>query len=297
MKLEQLKSKLSYLKKNKWPILNMIQVLPDGLQCSDLETDIEIKNNYGLSEGLQKLDTLGLLPSDKSLESEFPPLFITNNHARDNVTVKLDDLFYCLKFASSDETRLYLNCVAFDNSAMVAIDGHTLKSFKTKELSESYLIPKTSLKVLEGLIKGFKIKETITFSFDDSFAYSDNEFFSFKARLIKREFPKWTSVIPVKFQNNFLMTDLPSLKTIKPLLNPKTSMVKIVSINKKLSLVIPEQDLNYPIGEYQGENFQLGINMNYLERACNGEKLVCVKFNNELSPLEINNAIVMPMKI
>jgi DNA polymerase III sliding clamp (beta) subunit (PCNA family) len=297
MKLEQLKSKLSYLKKNKRPILNMIQVLPNGLQCTDLETDIKIKNNYGLNEGLQKLDALGLLPSDKSLEGEFPQLFITNKHARDNVTVKINDLFYCLKFASSDETRLYLNCVAFDNSNMVAIDGHTMKTYKTEQLSESYLIPKTSLKVLEGLIKGFKIKETITFSFDDSFAYSDNEFFSFKARLIKREFPKWQTVVPVKFKYNFLMSDLPSLKTIKPLLNPRTSIIKIVSENKKLTLVIPDQDLSYPIGEYQGENFQLGINMNYLERACNGEKLVCVKFNNELSPLEINNAIVMPMKI
>jgi DNA polymerase III sliding clamp (beta) subunit (PCNA family) len=150
---------------------------------------------------------------------------------------------------------------------------------------------------LEGLIKGYKIKNDITFKFYDSFAYADNEFFSFKARLIQREFPKCKSVVPVKFQYNFLMSDLPSLKTIKPLLNPKTSMVKIVSLNKKLMLTIPSQELSYPIGEYQGEDFELGVNMNYLERACNGEKLVCLKFNNSLGPLEINKAIVMPLKI
>jgi DNA polymerase III sliding clamp (beta) subunit (PCNA family) len=297
MKLEQLKTKLNYLKKNKRPILNMVQVTVDGLQCTDLETDIKIKNTFSLNQGLQKLDSLGLLPSSNDMINEYPELFLKTDYSRDTVTVKIDDLFYCAKFASNDETRLYLNCVAFDSGYMVGIDGHTMKTYKTKKLDESYLIPRTSLKVLDGLIKGYKIKGDITFNFDDSFAYVDNEFFSFKSRLIKREFPKWQTVVPAKYKYNLLMSDLPSLKTIKPLLNPKTNIVHVTSVNKKLSLVIPNQDLSYPIGEYQGDDFTLGVNMTYLERACNGEKLVCLKFNNELAPLEINNAIVMPIKV
>lgn len=294
IELNALKTKLAFIKKSPRPILGYVEVNDKGLTCTDLETYVCIKDSMGLAHGYQKLDTIGLVPS---IQSDDYPLTDFNIEApRDHVTVKLDELFYCLKFASSDETRLHLNGVAFDNGHMVAIDGHTLKVYKSKELSESYIVPRTSLKVLEGLVKAYKIKGEITISFDDAFAIIHTEHFKFKARLIKREFPKWSGAVPAKFTQDLMLTNLPALKDIKPLLNAKTNAVHIVCVDKKLSLKFPDHDNSYDLGEYNGDDFKIGINMKYVDRACNGEKTVNLKFNQAMAAIEINKAIVMPLK-
>jgi DNA polymerase III sliding clamp (beta) subunit (PCNA family) len=298
---KKLKTKLKFINgKYARPILKHIEVTPHGLTCTDLETSIFIKDTFNLAVGYQHIDTLGLAPSipqDSFPQDSFPLISFDVDAPEDHVTVKLHDLFYCSKFASNDETRLHLNCVAFDSGHMIGIDGHTMRTFPTTTLSESYLIPRTSLKVLEGLIKGYKVKGDVTIIFKEGHAFINTDFFTFKARLIQREFPKWKLVVPKKFANILTLSNIPKYSAIKPLLNKRTNAVHIICENEKLSLVIPGHELSFDLGTYLGKDFIIGINMAYLERACNGQSTVEFKFNNELSPLLINEAIVMPLKV
>lgn len=294
-KLETLKSKLSFIKKRGVrPILGNVKISKDGLTCTDLETYLFIKESYGLKEGFQGLEVLGLVPSVSDID--YPTIDFNIDNPADHVTVKLEDLFYCNKFASSDETRLYLNCVAFDNSHMVGINGHIMKTYKTKELSKSYLIPKTSLKILEALTKTYKIKGMVTISFDSDFATIHTEFFKFKARLIQREFPKWQSVVPAKYLQSVKLSGIPKMSLVKPLLNKSTKAVKIECLEGKILLSVPNHDLKFNLGTHESD-FCIGVNMEYLETASNGLNTVELKFNNSLSPLLINEAIVMPLRV
>lgn len=295
IKLETLKSKLSFIKKRGVrPILGNVQITKDGLTCTDLESYVFVKSNYGLNEGFQGIEVLGLVPSVSDID--YPAIDFDINYNKEHVTVKLDELFYCNKFASDDETRLYLNCVAFDNSHMVGINGHILKSYKTKELTGSYLVPRTSIKVLEGLIKAYKMKGSIDIYFESDFAIIDTEYFKFKARLIQREFPKWQSVVPAKYLQTVKLSGIPKLSVVKPLLNKSTKAVKIECIDGKILLSITGHDLKFNLGTHDSD-FSLGINMSYLDITCNGKESVELKFNNSLVPLLINDAIVMPLKL
>lgn len=302
MKLEQLKTKLRHLKKAYRPILNHVHISNLGIYCTDLETNILIKNNYGLKEGLKLLDTLSTeidLPSNVEI-SEYPIIDVDKIKG-ETITVKIDDLFRVNQFSSNDETRMFLNCVCFDVDHMVAVDGHKLKAIELdKKLKHSYLVPNTSLKILKGLLGGYKIKDTISFKLSENYAWIDNEFFTMKIRLITREFPKWRTILPKKFEYEFKIDKPIDFKALKPVINKYNKRIILESVSGTVYLKLDE------VKDYQGiiigtcsssENFIIGVNAEYLDLAANGEKQYSVKFNSSLSPLLINEAIVMPLKV
>jgi DNA polymerase III sliding clamp (beta) subunit (PCNA family) len=296
MNLKTLKTKLSFIKKQHRSNLRLIEVLSgEGMYCTDLETYVHIKDTFGMIDGFQNIETFGILPSVKSDESVSDKDF-TAPKKSEQVTVKLDDLFYCNKFSSSDETRLHLNTVAFDNSNMISINCHVLKKYETKKLKNTYLVPRVSIKILEGLVKSYKIKGDITIKFSSHFAFIDTSHFALKARLINRDFPKWQSVIPTQFKTIVTLNSLPRLVDIKPLLDKRGLSVVIECLDGNITLKIPNHDFSYKIGQHS-EDFRVGFNMGYIELVRNNMADITLKFNNELSACEINNAIVMPLKV
>lgn len=299
MNLKQLKPKLSFIKKNSRPRLTQIKVTKTGLECTDLETFVRIKDNYGMSEGLQNYSTLGLTNSSNDVD-EYPTHNVDTDH-RDFILIDLVKIEECLKYASKDETRLYLNGVAINAGHLVATDGHTMKSYELGEkLEHNYIMPSSSLKVLIKLLKGYKLKGLVRITLNEQWATVDNSQFTLSMRLIQRDYPKWQNIVPTKYSKLIEINDFNKVVEAKELFKETRSYSsRLSAINGEVYL-IPK---NYPdnrflIGTcFAGEDFELGFNYSYLVRASNKKNEFTIKFNNELSPCEVNNAIVMPLKL
>lgn len=298
MNLKQLKPKLNFIKKNARPILTMVKVTKNSLEVNDLETYVTIKKNYGLSEGLHRYDTLGLVAGEGTDINEYP-LAPIGTH-QDVILVSLSDLEHTLKYASKDETRLHLNGVAIDGGFMVATDGHTLNRVKLeKETSRNYIMPRNSLTILIKLLKGYKLTGLIRIEFNDSHALVENAQFKVSMRLIERDFVRWQAIIPTKgFLNEIDVSEMPDFKDFKLLLNKRSNACIIKASEGYVSLVPKlHPDNSYVIGAYTGDDFELGFNFDYLVRAAKKDKSFKIKFNNLLSPCEVNGSIVMPLKL
>ena len=307
--LKKLKTVLNFVKKSSRPILQKALVTEKGLMVSDIDTNILIKNNFDLKEGLYELDTLGLVKYPLDLDkNEFPllpiiPDYKLINHAPLDIDLKTIDRF--LKFTSKDPTRLHLNAVALTVNGLVATDGHRM-IFKEGEynLENSILIPSDSLKKLIKVAKKFKITEFKIF-FDNDWAYVENEYFAVSMRLIQREFPRWQAVIPSKTRMEFTINKWIDFKTIKPLLDKKNPKARIFSSEGELFLEIINPEVNhdelFSIG-HSNDEINFGINVKYLDELIGKNKELTFRYNNELSPIisSIENefkAIVMPVKL
>lgn len=298
MNLKQLKPKLNFIAKNVRPRLTQIKVNKDSLECHDLETYVKIKNNYGMSEGLQNFKTLGLTNSTNDVD-EYPTLNIDRFHT-ESLLIDLDKLETCLKFASKDETRLYLNGVAINKSHLVATDGHTLKAYKIDDhLESNYIMPRTSLTVLIKLLKGFKYKGIVRLELNETWASVDNAKFTFSMRLIQREFPNWKNVIPQGYNHIIKIDNFNITKEAKPLFKEckRSNACRMVGSEGSVFL-IPR---NYPnerflIGKCD-HDFEIGFNYSYLERGADKKNAFTFKYNGDLLPCEFNEAIIMPLKL
>lgn len=301
--MSTLKKVLPIIKKFKSktrPILQNVLVTNNTILMNDFETFLQIKNAFGLDNGLHNIDTLGLVgPTDLDV-TEYPikNFIIDPVDTVENVTVEiLEDL---LKYASEDETRLHLNGVAVNNSHLVAVNGHILKKYPIEETTGNYIIPRTALKLLVRLAKKFKGVESFDFKLNEEYLVLDNEFFSASVRLINGEYPKWEIVIPRKLENEFHVTNWINFKEIKPLLNKFNNKSYFEYENGKVNLVIEPESIDpvkFEVGT-SGVPFEnLGFNCKYLEIASNNQKEFTVKFNNAISPCEVNGAIVMPLKL
>ena len=298
MNLKQLKPKLNFIKKNARPILTMVKVTKNSLEVNDLETYVTIKYNHGLSEGLHRYDTLGLVAGEGAANLDEYPLAPIGTY-QDVILVSLSDLEHTLKYASKDETRLQLNGIAIDSGYMVATDGHTLNRVKLNEkTSRDYIMPRTSLTVLIKLLKGYKLTGIVRIEFNDSHALVENAQFKVSMSLMERDYPKWQAIIPISFKNEIDVSDMPDFKDFKLLLDKRSNACSIKASEGYVCLVPKlHPDNSYVIGAYTGDDFELGFNFDYLVRAANKDKSFKIKFNKLLRPCEVNGSIVMPLKL
>lgn len=298
--VKKLKPKLSQFKKaGKYrPICGQALVESDGLYMSDLECWLHVKDTFGLGEGFQDIDTLGLLDSVQDNVQEFP-VFPSLNNVKDSVHVDYKELEDLNNYASDDETRLHLNGVCFDDLNIVATNGHILKcSPLYKELEQSYIIPKTGVELLVKLCKLYKIVNDVQLSFNENYVVVNTVNFDLTIRLIKREFPNWKRIVPETYKHTMFMTEFPKLKDIKPLLDGRSMGVKLLCEGGMVKLVCPKHDKEINVkGTCTLEDFEIGFNARYLDIASQGHKEFEIKFNSELAPCEVNGAIVMPLKL
>lgn len=299
MNLKQLKPKLNFIAKNMRPILTQIKVTKNALECTDLETYVKIKNDYGMSEGLQNYTTLGLVNSSNDV-TDYPMNNIDRDH-RDVLNIDMSKLERCLQFASKDETRLYLNGVAVNDGHLVATDGHTMKAYELGEKFEhDYILPSTSLKVLIKLLKGYKLTGLVKLELNEQWATVDNAQFTFSMRLIQRDYPKWQAIVPTSYAHEVIINNFDILKDAAPLFKETRSHGAIMKGREGLVYLIPQKypDSKFLIGACAVEcDFEMGFNYSYLVRAANRENIFMFKYNNELAPCEFNEAIVMPLKL
>jgi DNA polymerase III sliding clamp (beta) subunit (PCNA family) len=300
MNLKQLKPKLNFIAKNMRPILTQIKVTKNALECTDLETYVKIKNDYGMSEGLQNYSTLGLVNSSNDI-TDYPMTSVDRDH-RDVLNIDMSKLERCLQFASKDETRLYLNGVAVNNGHLVATDGHTMKAYELDtKFEHNYILPSNSLKVLIKLLKGYKLTGLVRLELNEQWATVETAQFTCSMRLIQREYPKWRNIVPTSFNHTIAIDNFDAIKEAAPLFKEckRSFASKMIGENGKVYL----SPKNYPdqkflIGACAVEcDFEMGFNYSYLVRAANKKNQFTFKYNNELAPCEFNEAIVMPLKL
>lgn len=123
-------------------------------------------------------------------------------------------------FVSSEETRYYLNGVAFefgnDDDGMVraiATDGHRLGSRQTTPSApiksrETIIIPRAAIKAISALAAG----KEVTLSVDDTKAELAFGDFVIRTKLIDGTFPDWRRVVP---KGPFKEFELDGAKIIK----------------------------------------------------------------------------------
>lgn len=292
--LKQIKPIFNFIEKNTKSMLRNIMVNANGMIAYDFETMILIKDNYGLRHGFQEHSTLGLLDSFTTDEDDYPLMDLSVEGSK--VTMSLGIIESLLPFASKDETRIFLNGIAINAGHFVATDGCCLKAIKVESELEC-IIPATSLKILVRLLKLYKIKDSFDCSVNDEYFTVSNEHFTFKARLIQRDFAKWQAVIPRAYISEMHIVEWIDYKELKPLFNMKSSC-SLECKEGKVILNIIGRDKSYVVGHCEPEmNEVLGFNVTYIERAAAGSRSFKIKFNNALASTEINEAIVMPLRL
>lgn len=304
MKLGTLKSNLSFTKSisKQRPACGVIRVTKDSIEAFDLETYVVIHDTLELEPGYYDIKALGLVGPVSELKEPFPTNISSKLKEVEKVTLPIEQLFRCNEFSSRDETRRCLNGVAFDDGHIVAVDGHRMIKFETsKKLKNQYIFPRPSLTVLEKFAKSFKVKGDVTVRFGDDFAWVITDKFTLKARLIKREFPRWQTIVPKNYRMSVELKNMPSLKELKPLLSKRTSGIVLTAGCGVVTLTVgdqPKEKFSREVGVWHNQDeFRVGFNMEYLETALDGNTSGVLRINNELSACEVNGCIVMPLKV
>jgi len=295
--LKQIKPLLDFIKKNHRPILTKVRATNETLSVTDLETTIIFHDNYGLDVGLHDVNTLGLIPGNTKDFQDFPLIDTSTENFIDKVFLNQETIEAIIPFTSKDETRPYLNGMAINDGHFVATDGHTLRAIKmTGKLNENYIIPATSLKILLKLIKKFKVKNELLCFLDNGYLITEAADFSFKCRLIQREYPKWQNITPSKFQNTLKIDNWIDFKELKPLFNTRNFACILTNIENSIILKIKGHVNQYIIGKTD-LNFEVGFNVTFIEKAIEKKTSFNIEYNGPLSPTLINGAIIMPLKV
>ena len=175
--LKQLKPLFNYAKKQTRPLLTRIVVDNVSIKITDLETTIRIQDNFGLKVGYHDINTLGLTKPIENIEDikDYPYyLFDFKIDELYSLKISQETIQSFLPFCSKDETRIYLNGIA-----IVATNGHILKFEPlANKTDHSFIIPYTSLVILNTLLKKYKIKDDITMLFNEECLIINHEYFN-----------------------------------------------------------------------------------------------------------------------
>lgn len=304
--LKQIKPLFSFLK-NIRPILTHLKVDQDGIKCTDLETSLLIKNNYNLV-GYYNYNTIDLKIENKSIDSDDYPTVNFNPSNNRFFEVNLTQLKNLMLHVSKDETRPNLGTIAFiaEDKFLYATDGHTAfrQNVKYENIKEDILITRNSLKILIALLSKYKIKENIKLTFNEGFCYLNNEHFTFKARLLDREYPKIKNIFPVKTTKKFIIKNWIDYKSVKKCLNIHNTVILKLKNGEVILTVILEDDIIFSsvIGICDSElNEEIGYNCGYLNNIIGTRKEVIFRYNNNTTPTifehEDNIGLIMPCRL
>ncbi len=199
------------------------------------------------------------------LSAELPTLDLLKAIDKVEYAISKEDTRYALQgmFVHEVEGRTHF----------VGSDGHRLALFwKNSPFPMDLLIPKKSLKVLEGLLKdqlgGVQAGK------DESFAHFKGEDWTLSVRLLEGEYPDYMAVIPSRFNHEVLLRKeevLGSLKRLSAIAESSAFPVKLTFADNLAILEI--SDPEYGEGrdeldvEYAGEPVDIGFNGKYLIEA------------------------------
>lgn len=293
-------------------ILDICRALPED---STLEFDIQ--NEKALIKSGKSRFTLATLPAQ-----EYPVIDITDEAVGFSLShEKLTNLLTNTQFAmAQQDVRYYLNGllleVADKSIKAVATDGHRLAFDETdikksSEETRQVIVPRKGVTELIRLLQTSENEANVKISKNHIQITSDN--LSFTSKLIDGKFPDYQRVIP-ELSETVLTANREELKNSLAraaiLSNEKYRGVKVGFSKDSLRILAhnPEkEEAEVEVGvTYQGEEMEIGFNVNYIIDALSAiktEKVILSVLNPNSSCLIIPEQkaqcqyVVMPMKL
>ena len=303
MKIPNIKQLLPNLKsftKNCRPILQKVLIKNKALIVTDLETSLRI-DNIKLSDGLHDITKISLLDSPCKLNVDDYPCIDFNSKSIEQLSTNVKEIADLLKHSSKDGTRIFLESVCWNKNQLVATDGYTLKTInKNVESLESRLLPRKSLEKLIKLLKKYKVDDfDIEILDNNHFRVKIEDAFTLVGKLIMGDFPHYKKIIPTKTTKSFEITENIDFKTIRTLLNDRYPKIVLTNKGDNLLLNDPNSTFSIKIGTTKHKK-EICINLDLLERILKTNDCKIFKYNNELSPILIENnngiSLLMPMR-
>jgi len=269
------------------------------------------EEKLSLIGGRSKFSLTAINPEDFP---EFPEVKTdTSMFARDFLKA-IDKVEYAI---SKEDTRYALQGMyvrEYENQThFVGSDGHRLALyFIDKAIPIDVLIPRKSLKVIEGLIKDYI--GDLEIGKDESFAHIKGEDWTLSIRLLEGEYPDYISIIPENWNYEVIADKdelLEALKRLSAIADGKAFPVK-VSFQDNLAVLEvldPEYEGRDEVSvEYTQTPISIGFNGKYLIEALESfdVKKVLIKILDEDSAVLIDSedkerdpymCLIMPMRI
>ncbi|MFN7065927.1 MAG: DNA polymerase III subunit beta [Aquificaceae bacterium] len=247
-------------------LLSIVKSFSSALILVELKED-----KLTLSGGRSTFKLVTLDPEDFP---EFPTAQVFADLPAYDLIRAIEKVEYAI---SKDDSRyalqgLYVHEV--DGKAhFVGSDGHRLALYwKQTGLPISLLIPRKSLKVIQGLLEDYLGR--VQCGRDTSFIHLTGEDFHLSLRFLEGEYPDYMAVIPTGFNHEILAGKAIFLESLKRLSSIAESSAFPVKITFSDNLAILEiSDPEYGEGrdeldiDYSGEPIEVGFNGKYLIEA------------------------------
>lgn len=298
-----------------------------------LATDMDIQTRYKTDQeretGLYNVKPLkeGIYNKSDIDIKDFPVMpYLESNAIVKNLKVK--DLEFVSIAMSKEETRYYLNGIAFDSENMVATDGHRLhkvsgiestglaigetvkNSFDDGErycIMSKHIVPRKAIKLFIMACKEQKI-DSFNIEFLDTRATAFIGNYVITTKLIDGTFPDYLRVIPKDYCHELEFkaeSILDNYKKLKAMTSNKTCAVKLqgnkVTAKSEFGeyeclsgLIMP----SYTNDDGESISHSIGFNLNYLKESAFDSTL---HYKDSTSPvmLKAGNrlAVLMPLRI
>ncbi len=293
-------------KRQTLPILNTVLVRKGVAMATDLDGVIEhpvrdIKDGLYQSHGFADP---GLRVKSTMSPQDFPDPFPLGDKLGE-MEVDISTLQFVGKAMSSEETRYYLNGIAFFHDCMVATDGHRLNLAKIKAGTLSHK------RFNEGIIlPRFAIKQAIA-------AAKEKRLVRCRITL----FEKGSQIVVGKYRISAKNIEgtYPDYKRVMPEITGETLKTRFIAsqfepIRDAVRTIMKQEDKTIPaLTLYNGTAFfgdhrwpvvakfrvNIGFNARYLPQVTSGE----LYYTNDTSPVRIINeklgyeSVLMPMRI
>ena len=283
---------------------------------TDEELEIETEENKLIVKTVKARLSFDTLPPE-----EFPEITLPEKYNVKLLTAELDKAIKKVSYAvSRDEARYILTGVFIrsfgDKIHAVATDGHRLALYEINAEAEEFsaIVPRRSLAELKKLLRESEETEILLSGNKLYFKIGDTVMWT---SIIEGEYPDYTAVIP---EDNPLKCVVDKEEMVNALKEVSViydkEEVKAVVLNftpgnlkltaKKMELEAGEEaEVNIPV-EYNGEEFEITFNINYLLEAVSSYDAETVKIlmDQPISPVlvtsdeepELKN-VIMPMKV
>lgn len=290
--------------------------------CRNLPEDATIKisaqQDKAMLQAGRSRFTLSTLPS-----TEFPLIDEITTQTRYQISQSaLKDIFDATHFSmAQQDVRYYLNGLMMEMSSdllrSVATDGHRLAlkdvstSIEVNEDTRQVIVPRKGIQELMRLLADSE--EEVQVTVGSSHIRLTMDGMTFTSKLIDGRFPDYERVMP-EGGTNLVMADKDDLKQtlvrVAILSNEKYRGIRMILSKNKLQVLAhnPEQEeaedeLSL---DYQGDEFEIGFNANYLLDAINAVKSqqvqIVLKDPNssciiKASDDDSSSYVVMPMRL
>lgn len=252
-------------------LMDICRALPDG---SEIKLCVN-EHRLSITSGKSRFQ-LALLPAH-----EFPAVSLDKAQASFLIPQKqIKGLIDKTAFAmAQQDVRYYLNGMLFEMSSkgvhVVATDGHRLalsefcQAIPSVKQSQAVIVPRKAVLELSRLLDNSD--DEVTLSFSNNHIHISHDRFQFTSKLIDGKFPDYKRVMP-KGIDKYVYHDRAEFKQAlvraSILCNEKFHGVRLTfsASSTKIEANNPEQEQaqDEVVGRYEGEDIQLGFNVNYI---------------------------------